>query len=100
MTLADHLDRAGRSPDQAAAIDRFVAELPTLRAVLRSLVDRGDIDRAAVLFTRLVPCWVDSPAHSEALTWADELLMHADRLEPGPGPTSRSPRSTPSTRSS
>ena len=83
MTLAEHLDRAGRSPDQAAAIDRFVAELPTLRFVLRSLVDRGDIGRAAVLFTRLVPCWVDSPAHSEALSWADELLTHADRLEAG-----------------
>ena len=83
LDLASDLGRRGRSPDQVAAVARFNAELPTLRSVLRNLVDTGDIARAAVVFADLVTCWVDSESHAEALVWADELLEHADRLEPG-----------------
>jgi predicted ATPase/DNA-binding SARP family transcriptional activator len=83
-TLASELDAMARGPGQVRAVDRFVAELPTIRSVLRRLLDAGDIDRAAELFEGLVLCWVDSPASPEALTWADDLLAHADRLEPGP----------------
>ena len=61
-----------------------MAELPTVRSVLRRLLDAADIGRAATLFEDLVLCWVDSAASPEALQWADELLRHADRLEPGP----------------
>jgi tetratricopeptide (TPR) repeat protein len=83
-TLAEELDVSARGTDPAAAGDRFVAELPTVRSVLRRLLDAADIARAASLFESLVLSWVDSPASPEALVWADELLGHADRLEPGP----------------
>jgi DNA-binding SARP family transcriptional activator/predicted ATPase len=83
-TLAAELEMAARGTDESAAVERFVAELPTVRSVLRCLLDAGDIGRAAALFEALVLSWVDSPASPEALVWADELLGHADRLEPGP----------------
>jgi DNA-binding SARP family transcriptional activator/predicted ATPase len=83
-TLAAELDVAARGTDQAAAVERFVSELPTVRSVLRRLLDAADIGRAAELFEDLVLSWIDSPASPEALVWADELLGHADRLEPGP----------------
>jgi predicted ATPase len=84
LTLAAELDEAVHSPDQAQVIGRFGAELPSLRLVLRHLLDVGDIARAAALFEDLVSCWVDSPASPEALAWADELLAQADRLPAGP----------------
>ncbi|HKY67709.1 MAG TPA: hypothetical protein VJM49_15110, partial [Acidimicrobiales bacterium] len=84
LELAAELARRGRGPEQPAAVARFMADLPTFRSVLRALVDAGDISRAALLFSDLVTCWVDSEAHADALLWADELLLHADRLEPGP----------------
>ncbi len=83
-TLAAELNVAAQGPGQVAAVERFVAELPTVRSVLRRLLDAADIGRAATLFEDLVLCWVDSAASPEALQWADELLRHADRLEPGP----------------
>lgn len=84
LALAAELDATVHSPAQPAVIERFVAELPTFRAVLRRLVDDGDIARAAVLFEHMVTSWGDSPAGPEALVWADELLPHAHRLAPGP----------------
>jgi predicted ATPase/DNA-binding SARP family transcriptional activator len=81
---AVELDRSVHSPAQVEVIERFMATLPTFRIVLRWLLDRGDIERAATLFQDLVPSWGDSPASPEAATWAEELLAHADRLEPGP----------------
>ena len=83
-TLAAELNVVAQGPGQVAAVERFVAELPTVRSVLRRLLDVADIGRAATLFEDLVLCWVDSAASPEALQWADELLRHADRLEPGP----------------
>lgn len=83
-TLAADLEVAVRGPGQAAAVQRFISELPTIRSVLRRLLDDGDVERAALLFEELVLCWVDSPASPESLVWAEELLEHADRLEPGP----------------
>ena len=82
--LAAELHVEVRGPGQVAAVERFVAELPTIRSVLRRLLDAADITRAAELFEDLVLCWVDSPASPETLQWADEMLGHADRLEPGP----------------
>jgi DNA-binding SARP family transcriptional activator len=83
-TLAAELEVAARGSDESAAVERFVAELPTVRSVLRRLIDAADIGRAAALFERLVLTWIDSPASPEALVWAEDLLAHADRLEPGP----------------
>jgi predicted ATPase len=84
LTVAADLDASVHSPDQAEVVERFVAELPTFRMVLRRLLDAGDIARAAALFEDLVTCWGDSPASPEAQTWADELVAHAHRLPPGP----------------
>ncbi len=84
LALAAELDRTVHSPAQAEVVERFVAELPTFRLVLRRLVDDGDIARAAVLFEGMVTSWGDSTASTEALVWADELLPHAHRLPPGP----------------
>ena len=84
VSLAAELDADARRSDPVAVMDRFVAELPTIRSVLRRLLDQGDVEQAAVLFEDLVLCWLDSSASPEALTWADELLAHADDLEPGP----------------
>jgi predicted ATPase len=84
LALAAELDVAVQGPGQVAAVERFVAELPTVRSILRRLLDEADIARAAALFGDLVLCWVDSAASPEALRWADELLAHADRLEAGP----------------
>ncbi len=84
LDLASELDSAVHSSRQAEVIERFVAELPTFRAVLRRLIDHGDIPRAARLFEDLATCWGDSPASVEAQVWADELLPLADRLPPGP----------------
>jgi DNA-binding SARP family transcriptional activator/predicted ATPase len=83
-TLAAEIEVAARGSDERAAVERFVAELPTVRSVLRRLLDAADIGRAAALFENLVLSWIDSPASPEAVVWADELLGHADRLEPGP----------------
>ncbi|HEX5947468.1 MAG TPA: BTAD domain-containing putative transcriptional regulator [Acidimicrobiales bacterium] len=84
LDLAAELDRTLHSPRQAEVIERFVVELPTFRAVLRRLIDEGDVARAARLFEDLATCWGDSPASVEAQLWADELLPLADRLPPGP----------------
>ncbi|HET6951449.1 MAG TPA: BTAD domain-containing putative transcriptional regulator [Acidimicrobiales bacterium] len=84
LSLADGLDRSVHGPAQADVIERFMAELPNFRLVLRRLIDSGDIERAALLFERLAPCWVDSPANTEAPVWGEELLSHAGRLSPGP----------------
>jgi DNA-binding SARP family transcriptional activator/predicted ATPase len=82
--LAAEIEVAARGSDERAAVERFVAELPTVRSVLRRLLDAADIGPAAALFENLVLSWIDSPASPEAVVWADELLGHADRLEPGP----------------
>lgn len=84
IDLAAELDAATRGPDQDAAIERFVEELPSLRIGLRHLIDTGRIAEAAVAFEGLVSCWADSAAGPEASRWADELLRHADQLDPGP----------------
>ena len=84
LDLATELDRTLHSSRQAEVIERFLAELPTFRAVLRRLIDEGDIARAARLFESLTACWGDSPASVEAQLWADELLPLAERLPPGP----------------
>jgi predicted ATPase/DNA-binding SARP family transcriptional activator len=81
--LADELDLVARSRDQARAVARLDAELPTLRFVLRQHLDAGEIGAAGLLFAHLVLCWVDSAHHAEAMRWADELLARADELEPG-----------------
>lgn len=84
IALAADLDERLRGPGQVEAVERFVAELPTFRAVLRRLIDSGEIADAATLFERLSRLWGDSPAQVEARVWGDELLLHADRLPPGP----------------
>ncbi len=84
LAVAADLDDTVHSPSEAQVIERFVADLPTFRVMLRRLVDDGDIARAAVLFENMVTCWGDSPAGPEALVWGDELLPHAHRLPPGP----------------
>jgi DNA-binding SARP family transcriptional activator/predicted ATPase len=84
LTLADDLDRRLHSVEQPEVVRRFVAELPVIRQVLRYLLDTGDIARAALVYERLVACWGDSPASTEAPMWGDELLRHADALDPGP----------------
>jgi predicted ATPase/DNA-binding SARP family transcriptional activator len=80
--LADELDRVARSRDQACAVARLDAELPTVRFVLRMHLDAGEVDDAGRLFAHLVLCWVDSAHHAEAMRWADELLARADELDP------------------
>jgi DNA-binding SARP family transcriptional activator/predicted ATPase len=84
LSLADGLDRSVHGPAQTDVVERFVAELPNFRLVLRRLVDAGDVERAAVLFESMVPCWGDSPASPEAPAWADELLPLAPALSGGP----------------
>lgn len=83
LAEATDLDRELHSPAEAAAVARFMAELPTFRTVLRRLVDGGDAEGAARLFERLSVTWVRSPATQEAQAWGDELLDHAGRLPDG-----------------
>lgn len=84
MTRAAALDEDSRGPAQQEAIERFVDELPSLRLGLRHLIDTRRIAEAAATFEHLTAVWVDSPAGPEASSWADELLRHADGLDPGP----------------
>ncbi|HKE77278.1 MAG TPA: BTAD domain-containing putative transcriptional regulator [Acidimicrobiales bacterium] len=84
QTLADDLDHRLHSPEQPEVVRRFVAELPVIRQSLRHLADTGDVEGAAVLYSRLVACWGDSPSSPEAPVWGDELLAQAGGLPAGP----------------
>ncbi|HEX6420687.1 MAG TPA: BTAD domain-containing putative transcriptional regulator [Acidimicrobiales bacterium] len=83
LTEAEALERASHGPGEADVVERFVAELPTFRAVLRHLLDRDEVGRAARLFSQLAPTWNRSPASQEVQGWADELLARAEGLPDG-----------------
>ncbi|HLM62931.1 MAG TPA: hypothetical protein VK306_01420 [Acidimicrobiales bacterium] len=83
LATAAELDALARGPDLPAAVARFTAELPTLRAVLRRALDDGRADDAVRLFERLGFCWASSPAAQEAAHWGAEVLRHTDAIPPG-----------------
>ena len=79
---AHDLDRLRRTPAQADAVARLMSDLPVFRLAMRHLLDTGDASGAALLYVRLIACWGDSPACTEAPVWGDELLARADELDP------------------
>jgi DNA-binding SARP family transcriptional activator len=82
--LADARDLAAAvvGAGHADAVERFTADLPTWRMILREALDGGRIEDAAALYGRLAFCWASSTAAPEAAAWGAELRRHADEMAP------------------
>ena len=83
LATAAELDAAAHGHGLPAAVDRLMADLPTMRAVLHRALDGGHAAEAARLFAGLGFCWAGSPAAPELARWGAEVLRHAKAVPAG-----------------
>jgi predicted ATPase len=75
---ASHLRGAGQQTWRAL----LAAEQDNVRAAMRWMLDSGDLGSASKLQVALIAYWWIQGYASEARGWSDELLAHADALDP------------------
>jgi predicted ATPase len=74
LNVADEATIRLRGPEQPAWRARLSAEQGNVRAALRWMLDRGELDMASRLQVSLMTFWWIQGYAAEARRWADELL--------------------------